>query len=309
MKKLLVTTFAFLVLSAAVANAQDPDFQTGLQQFNAKQFEAAAETFRKITLKEPSNDAAFFNYGLSLFNLRKYKESLAPFGKAAQISAKVAKYHEYVGRANLLINDFTNAAAAFWDELLIEPNNFNANYFLGYSLYKAKQYPDAEKYTREAIRIDPKHATAKMNLGMILNGQKRYKDAVAPLTEAIKLNPELSDAHFNLGNAYYNQNLYAESIPYYERSAVLSPKSALVFAYLGDAYLNTKQNQRAVETYKKSIALDAKEVVAQMGLGLAYMNLKNYAGVRTQIAVLQVLDAEKAKDLQQRAEKAGMPPN
>ena len=144
---------------------------------------------------------------------------------------------------------------------------------------------------------------------MILNGQKRYKDAVAPLTEAIKLNPDLSDAHFNLGNAYYNQNLYAESIPYYERSAVLSPKSALVFAYLGDAYLNTKQNQRAVETYKKSIALDAKEVVAQLGLGLAYMNLKNYAGVRTQIAVLQVLDAEKAKDLQARAEKAGMPPN
>lgn len=307
MKKLFITTFAFLFLSAAVANAQDPDFAAGLEQFKAKQYEAAAETFRKITLNEPTNDAAYFNYGLSLFNQRKYREALVPLSKAAQISAKVAKYHEYVGRAYLLTDDFAKAAAAFLDEILIEPNNFNGNYFLGYSLYKANQYPDAEKYTREAIRIDPKHATAKINLGMILNGQKRYKDAVAPLTEAIKLNPDLSDAHFNLGNAYYNQKLYAESIPYYERSSVLSPRSALVFAYLGDAYLNTRQNEKAIETYKKSIALNAKEVVAQLGLGLAYINLKNYAGVRTQVAVLQVLDAEKAKDLKQRAEKAGMP--
>ena len=82
MKKLLVTTFAFLVLSAAVANAQDPEFDKGLQQFNAKQNEAAAETFTQITIKQPTNKAAHYNRGMSFFNLRRYADALPSFQRA-----------------------------------------------------------------------------------------------------------------------------------------------------------------------------------------------------------------------------------
>ena len=118
----------------------------------------------------------------------------------------------------------------------VSPLEPNVHFALGYLLWKARRYDDAEREFRAELANDPAHARAlawlgdsilqrdapeialplieksirldtsiriaHLDLGIILAGQKKYELSISELREAVRLDPSKSDAHFRLSRVY-----------------------------------------------------------------------------------------------------------
>lgn len=80
-----------------------------------------------------------------------------------------------------------------------------------------KDYPQAEKEYRAALRLAPVRADIHFLLGVVLLEQKKWEGAITENREALRLRPEMVAAHNNLGWAFYQQgNLEEAKAEYHE---------------------------------------------------------------------------------------------
>lgn len=60
-------------------------FEAGVKQYQKHEFESASELLLKVTEQEPNNIAAYYNLGLSAYQIQKYALSLWAFEKAYKL--------------------------------------------------------------------------------------------------------------------------------------------------------------------------------------------------------------------------------
>ena len=87
------------------------------------------------------------------------------------------------------------SSLALWDDSYRKnPSSFTNAAGLGEALREAGRLPEAEKYTREAIRLsNGERGDAWATLALILDEQGRVTDSAAALAKAMDLEPRLSD--------------------------------------------------------------------------------------------------------------------
>ncbi len=66
-----------------------------------------------------------------------------------------------------------------------------------------KNYPEAEKEFRTAIKINPDYAKAHYNLGNLLRNLKNYPEAEKEYRTAIKINPDYAETYYELLAFYF----------------------------------------------------------------------------------------------------------
>ena len=121
---------------------------------------------------------------------------------------------------------------------------------------KLKQFENAEKAVREAIRMKPDYAKARLELGGLLGAAGRYEEAINALQDVIRIKPDYVEAHIELGFTFYR---------------------------LG-------QNDYAIEACKQAIRLDAFHALAHYNLGVIYSDIGDKVAALSQYKVLQSLD-------------------
>ena len=99
MKKILLTFTLALTLLTTSALAQNDLFNKGLQQFDAKQYDQAAQTFSQVIAQQPSFYQAHFNLGLCQYNLRQYDLSIASFQRTVSIKPDYVRANYWWGNA------------------------------------------------------------------------------------------------------------------------------------------------------------------------------------------------------------------
>ena len=101
-------------------------------------------------------------------------------------------------------NDFSNAESAYRKSLESKPNNPDALYNLGNSLYQQGRFEEAKEAFDAAKQFDKKRkaqAEAMHNYGNSLFQEKKYQEAAQAFKEALKLNPADDDSRYNLAQA------------------------------------------------------------------------------------------------------------
>ena len=88
--------------------------------------------------------------------------------------------------------------AAYEKVVEFNPSAAGALVNLGTIYYRQRQFPEAEKYYKDAIIADPTYPLAEFNLGNLYDEQGRLKEAFDHYRRALVLNPQYADAHFNL---------------------------------------------------------------------------------------------------------------
>lgn len=90
------------------------------------------------------------------------------------------------------------AIAAYFKVLECNPSSAGALVNVGTIFYRQRQFPEAERYYREAIAADPAYPLAEFNLGNLYDEQGRVPEAMEHYRRSLELNPDYADAHFNL---------------------------------------------------------------------------------------------------------------
>ena len=142
--------------------------------FNAGRLTAFEELFEKsgVLGSEPAKKAVIYNrIGNLLFQKSQYKESIAYYGKAAELSPQVAAYHANLGGAHVILGQSENAINEY----------------------------------EQAINLEPKVAVYKNQLGNIYFGKGNYIQAINYYKEAIVIGKETQDVISN--RVVYCRNL------------------------------------------------------------------------------------------------------
>jgi tetratricopeptide (TPR) repeat protein len=174
-------TFKFLLLLTMVYRLSTIDcqakdiFQTGLEQFEAKEFEVAAESFSAFLQNNPDDVTALFNRGLCYYESNNLDSAIEDFSKVLSNNSNNA-----VAKEKLSNSYFKRAMMAYDKEDL-------DNALVDFDAY---------------LKLNPDDDVALFNKGIIFSGTDRKKEAVDEFTKAITLNAK-TEYFLNRALDYY----------------------------------------------------------------------------------------------------------
>jgi len=136
----------------------------------------------------------------------KWEESAAIYRKILEEKPDLPAIHFRLGRALLSLpetpENVEQARKAFEQELVIDPTNASAEFWIGEIARRNAQWAAAVPHFTSAMKLDPKLVEAMLALGMTLNSEERFSDAVPPLENYTKAVPDDSAGHYQLAIAY-----------------------------------------------------------------------------------------------------------
>ncbi len=168
----------------------------------------------------------------------------------------------------------------------LAPQDEDACYFLGRTLYTLGRYEEArepfEKALRaveKALRARPKESPARVHRAAALNlvGLGRAEEAQRHFREAIRLHrPGVAageDPRVDYGAFLARQGRAEEALPPLEQAVRAAPKSARANIALGRVLLEMGKPAAAAARLEKGLGLDGASWNARLLLGKAYMQL------------------------------------
>ena len=185
-------------------NAANPDFEyvlgTALIQSGGRR--EGAEKLGKVA--EATNSAdAYLLAGATLMDLNDFGKSRVDLEAALRLNPKLPHIYSLTGIARDRAGDIAAAEPAFREALREDPEDFDANLYLGAILYKRRDVDEAKPYLDKALQLRPDSVLAVYEHAMWEDTAGHYEDAGKELEAAVKLDPTWLDPHVALATVYY----------------------------------------------------------------------------------------------------------
>ncbi|MGC2502449.1 MAG: tetratricopeptide repeat protein, partial [Silvibacterium sp.] len=185
-------------------NAANPDFEyvlgTALIQSGSRR--EGAERLDKVAERTHSADA-YLLAGSTFMDLNEFARARTDLEAALRLNPNLPRIYALTGMARDMNGDAAAAEPAFREALKRNPNDFDANLYLGSILYKRRDMAEAKPYLDRAIQLKPDSATARYELAMWESTSGQYDDAAKDLEALEKSNPDWLQPHVELANVYY----------------------------------------------------------------------------------------------------------
>jgi Flp pilus assembly protein TadD len=191
---------------------------------------------------------------------------------AAAVPSIIEKIRPYLVASTLYENDPAKGAAKA-DEIIARLPESDVNVEWSYVLKglflvdQTKDYVQAEKVLRKAIRLNDLNRAAHINLGDALYGQGKFEEAIVECRRAIELDPKDAFPHNNLGIALGMQGNIDDAITEFRRAIELDPKYANAHYNLGLALSKQGKVDEAAAEYRRAIEFNPKDADPHFNLG------------------------------------------
>ena len=125
-----------------------------------------------------------------------------PESKAVAANPRIPLAHFLLGQSLLEKSDWEGAAAAFRQEVEIDPNHFESNLMLGNLLRKEGRHDEALRYLTHASRLKGDDLAVRFALGATYVAMGRAEEGVPLLEEVEKAIPDHLPTRMYLAQAY-----------------------------------------------------------------------------------------------------------
>jgi tetratricopeptide (TPR) repeat protein len=136
--------------------------------------------------------------------------AIKEFETALQLNPKLPTLRAWYGRALMRMGDSEKAKASFKNELADNPNDFEANLYLGVLLRQDKLFDDAFTYLSRAAQLRPRDQYAHYHLAAVYAALGKPNEARPLLESVTQEHPEFIEAHVLLAAVYYRLNRNAD---------------------------------------------------------------------------------------------------
>jgi len=202
--------------------------------------------------------------------------------------------------------NYASAEETFYDLLEIDPENLEANFYIGLINYINKDYDKSEEHYLKALELDPENYDVLDYLSQTYLKQGKYDEAIAALTKiaennedkeiwfkigniyldndytdeaeqaflnALDIDPEYLEAQIGMGEMFYGMEYFEEAIPYLEFAVKENPDDEDLQKKLAFCYKKTGQIDNAIAQYQAIIDEQPDNFRAYVNLANAY-NIK-----------------------------------
>ena len=235
---------------------------------------AAEDALRSYLVSFPNSSDALYVLGFVLNRENRPSESLRVYTQAAAIVRPTGDDLKIVGLDYVLLDDYTDAIKWLEKAVELDPSNTDAWYFLGRACYTKGLRDEAWKAFVKVLDLDSHNVKAKNNIGLILETDGKSEAALDAYRTAITwqendLHPN-AQPYVNLGNLLMEQGQIHEAVPALEKAVTLAPNDAYCHMILGAAYRQLGKTEQAQRELELATQLDPDNAKAHYQLGRLY---------------------------------------
>jgi tetratricopeptide (TPR) repeat protein len=185
-------------------NAQNLDFEYayGSALIKAGKRRDGVARMEKVATQGHSADA-YLLAGATLLDLNEFEAARRDLDAALNLNPKLPRVYSLAGMARDKTGDIRAAETAFREALKLDPEDFDANLYLGAILYKGRKMDEAKPYLDAALRLNPKSFMARYEVAMFKSTSGQYDEAAQDLEKLVKDDPEWLEPHEELATLYY----------------------------------------------------------------------------------------------------------
>ncbi len=153
-----------------------------------------------------------------------------------------------------------------------EPDNADANHFMGIIAYEAGRLDIAREYLEKAICLNPGNPSCYLNLGNIVHGEGKYEESMEWYEKAIQMNyTDKRKAYNNLGVALTRLGRLKDAAEAFKKSIDLDPLYHEAHNNIGETYKFMGEYDRALESYEQAVRLFPEFVPARWNRSMLYL--------------------------------------
>ncbi|MBT7087302.1 MAG: tetratricopeptide repeat protein, partial [Desulfobacterales bacterium] len=215
-------------------------------------FESALVNFKKYAEMEPKNWLPYNWTGWTYLKLKKYEDAIIQLKIANNIKDTSGSYSG-LGQAYYYQENFNSALVNFKKYVEMEPKNWLAYHWLGWTYTHMKKHEDA--IVQFKISNNLKENPGNYNgLGQSYYSQGNFRSAIVNFKKHAEMEPKSSDPYNWLGGIYVIQERYEDAIIQFKRANSLKETSK-TYIGLGKSYLRLENYQKADSAFSNAIKI------------------------------------------------------
>lgn len=158
----------------------------------------------------------------------------------------------FLAGASYSRNQIWSSGEKFWLNV-VSHNPQNARGYNNYAeeLIQKKEYNEAIKYLKKALKIDPKYAHAWINLGFIYYRIGDLDNAILSSYKSIEINPNCREAYNNLADFLRKKGNIQEAKKILEKVLLLNPRYSKALYQMGLIHMDLGKKEEGIYYFKK----------------------------------------------------------
>jgi tetratricopeptide (TPR) repeat protein len=146
---------------------------------------------------------AYFLAGSTFLDLNEFESARRDLDEALRLDPKLPGIYTLAGTARDKTGDIKAGETAFREALKLNPDDFEANLYLGAILYRERHMDEAKPYLDRALRLNPSSSMARYESAMFESTSGQYETAAQDLEKLVKDDPTWLEPHEELASLYY----------------------------------------------------------------------------------------------------------
>jgi tetratricopeptide (TPR) repeat protein len=242
-------------IPARLVPAADSLFKTGVDHYQAGQFNEAEDCYRRALGIQPGHPGILCNLGAVLHKQSKLDEAIAVYRDAIRINPRYALPHANLGSALKDQGKLEEAISSFRAAVRFSPDYQDAHFHLGLALHAQRKFADAASAFQQAVKIKPDYAEAYCHFGIALYEQGKFDEAIAAQRAALRIEPDFASAYYNLGLALYQRGRLDDAVSAYEDAIAAKPDYTDAHNGLGIALMDLGRLSEARGSLEEAVRL------------------------------------------------------
>ncbi len=265
----------------------------GLAHIKAGRWSEAVEVFADLAQRQPNSVEAAYFHALSLYNAGSMPEAETEARRALRVDAGAVEAHTLLGIVLASRGDANaEAADSLSQAIALNPDSFDAHFYLGRVQYAMKDYAGSVKNLRAAVQLNPRHVEARFFLGTALESAGESQAAMAEYQSLAKSDPDSAIGQLGLGALLVKQGKIAEAVVVLQHAAALGPSEFETHWALGRALALQENYAGAVASFEKAISLAPNRSDAHYQFGLALKRLGRNVEANREFAIVERLNTD-----------------
>lgn len=146
---------------------------------------------------------AYMLAGATLLKINEFQQARNDLETALRLDPRLPGLYTLIGTARDKTFDVAGAEAAFREAIKANPDDFDANLYLGAILCKRRDLDEAKPYLNHALQLNPASSMARYEAAMLKSTSGQYAEAVEDLERVVKEDPTWLEPHVELATLYY----------------------------------------------------------------------------------------------------------
>ncbi|HXY01816.1 MAG TPA: tetratricopeptide repeat protein [Candidatus Limnocylindrales bacterium] len=279
------TIAALLVISAGVCSAQTQKSSVefhlarGTQLMQEHLFEAAASEFEQALATNPTNPQVHFQFAVCLLSLGRNDEARGQFEQVRKLAGESRYVTYYLGRLDLLSNDYASAIRRL-GSVAEDPPAPDTAFHLGVAYISSGDVVAGIKWLERAAELLPRDYRVHYRLARAYSSAGREQDADREYGLYTRFQSEHKDTEKQARDCTEALRTQPPAAAREVCYRMFDPNDPEKLTLLGQLLGDGGAYALALDPLRRAASLDPNSFEAWHDLGLTYFRLQRYAEAR-----------------------------